>query len=125
MEYTIGEFSHLSGISIYTLRYYEKENLIVPARRENDRRYYTDADLTWAAFIKRLKSTGMPIKQISTYATLRSQGDSTLEPRMDMLTQHRQALSEQIAAMSEHLSKLDEKIDFYKKEITENQHNKK
>lgn len=34
-----------------------------------------------------------------------------------MLVQHRQALDEQIAQLQEHKIKLDEKIEFYKKEI--------
>ncbi|HAJ55503.1 MAG TPA: MerR family transcriptional regulator, partial [Lactobacillus sp.] len=49
-------------------RYYEKEHLIVPDRDQNNRRTYTDADQRWIAFIKRLKATGMPIKEIKTYA---------------------------------------------------------
>ena len=34
-----------------------------------------------------------------------------------MLVQHRQTLNEQIALLQEHKAKLDEKIEFYKKEI--------
>lgn len=34
-----------------------------------------------------------------------------------MLVQHRQALNEQIAMLQEHKIKLDEKIEFYRKEI--------
>lgn len=34
-----------------------------------------------------------------------------------MLVRHRQTLNEQIAMLQEHKIKLDEKIEFYKKEI--------
>jgi DNA-binding transcriptional MerR regulator len=85
MGYSIGEFSSITGISIHTLRYYEKENLIIPERRENGRRCYSDGDVAWIQFIKRLKDTGMPIKEIQKYARLRARGDSTLEERMEML----------------------------------------
>ena len=30
MEYSIGEFSKLTGLGIHTLRYYEQEGLIAP-----------------------------------------------------------------------------------------------
>lgn len=117
MGYAIGEFSSITGISIYTLRYYEKENLIIPKRKENGRRFYSDSDITWIQFIKRLKDTGMPIKEIQKYAQLRAKGDCTIEKRMEMLIQHRAILKEEMAAMQEHLTNLDDKINHYKIEI--------
>jgi len=117
MGYAIGEFSSITGISIYTLRYYEKENLIVPKRKENGRRFYSDGDITWLQFIKRLKDTGMPIKEIKKYAQLRAKGDSTLVERMKMLEKHRAVLKEEITKMQEHLDNLDDKISYYQSEI--------
>lgn len=117
MEYSIGEFSKLTGLGIHTLRYYEQEGLIAPKRNSGNRRCYSDKDLTWIEFIKRLKDTGMPIKEIRRYAELRAAGDPTLSERMEKLVQHRQVLDEQIAQLQEHKMKLDEKIEFYKKEI--------
>ena len=117
MEYSIGDFSKLTRLSIHTLRYYEHEGLIVPERNSSNRRCYSDKDLAWTYFIKRLKDTGMPIKEIKHYAELRAAGDPTLFERMEMLVQHRQALNEQIAMLQEHKIKLDEKIEFYRNEI--------
>ena len=115
MEYSIGEFSRLTNLGIHTLRYYEHENLITPKR--NSSRCYSDKDLVWIEFIKRLKDTGMPIKEIQHYAKLRAAGDPTLRERMEMLTVHREALNEQIRQLQEHMAKLDDKIDFYRQEI--------
>ena len=117
MEYSIGEFSKLTGLGIHTLRYYEQEGLIAPERNSGNRRCYYDKDLTWVEFIKRLKDTGMPIKEIKHYAELRAAGNPTLSERMEMLVQHRQALNEQIAMLQEHKIKLDKKIEFYRNEI--------
>ena len=117
MEYSIGEFSKLTNLGIHTLRYYEHENLISPKRNSSNRRCYTDSDIAWVDFIKRLKDTGMPIKEIKRYAELRSKGDTTLKPRMEMLIQHRQALNEQISSLQIHMSKLDDKINYYQNEI--------
>lgn len=117
MEYSIGEFSRLTNLGIHTLRYYEHENLITPKRNSSNRRCYSDKDLAWTYFIKRLKDTGMPIKEIQRYAKLRAKGDLTLNERMEMLTMHRESLNEQIKALQEHMAKLDDKIDFYRQEI--------
>lgn len=117
MDYSIGEFSEVTGLGIHTLRYYEHEGLIAPVRNSSNRRRYSDRDMTWIAFIKRLKATGMPIKEIKRYAALRAKGDATLSERMEMLIQHRQSLREQIRQLQEHEAKLDEKISFYQQEI--------
>ena len=117
MEYSISEFSRLTNLGIHTLRYYEHENLITPKRNSSNRRCYSDKDLAWIEFIKRLKDTGMPIKEIQRYAELRAEGDLTLNERMEMLTVHRESLNEQIKVLQEHMAKLDDKIDFYRHEI--------
>ena len=117
MEYSIGEFSRLTNLGIHTLRYYEHENLITPKRNSSNRRCYSDKDLAWIEFIKRLKDTGMPIKEIQRYAELRAEGDLTLNERMEMLTVHRESLNEQIKVLQEHMAKLDDKIHFYRQEI--------
>ncbi len=117
MEYSIGKFSKLTNLGIHTLRYYEHEGLITPRRNSSNRRCYSDKDLAWIEFIKRLKDTGMPIKEIQHYAKLRAAGDPTLCERMEMLTAHREALNEQIRQLQEHMAKLDDKIDFYRQEI--------
>ena len=116
MEYSIGEFSRLTNLGIHTLRYYEHENLITPKRNSNNRRCYSDKELVWIEFIKRLKDTGMPIKEIQRYAELRTKGDITLNERMEMLTVHRESLNEQIKVLQEHMAKLDDKIDLYRQE---------
>ena len=117
MDYSIGEFSKVTGLGIHTLRYYEHENLIIPLRNASNRRRYSEKDIAWIAFIKRLKATGMPIKEIKKYAALRAEGDATLSDRMEMLVQHRKSLNEQIRQLQEHEAKLDEKIAFYQQEI--------
>ena len=117
MEYSIGEFSKLTGLGIHTLRYYEQENLIIPKRNAANRRRYSDSDITWIDFIKRLKDTGMPIKEIKQYAKFRSMGESSLNERLEMLANHRKALNNQIVLLQEHMSKLDDKISYYQTEI--------
>lgn len=117
MSYSIGEFSLLTKLSIDTLRYYEHEKLILPKRKENGRRCYSEKDINWIQFIKRLKDTGMPIKEIQKYAMLRAAGNCTLNERMEMLINHRIDLKNKISKLQEHLENLDDKIEFYQTEI--------
>jgi DNA-binding transcriptional MerR regulator len=110
----ISQFSEMTSLSAYTLRYYEKLGLLTNiSRNSSGHRSYSRDDLTWVAFITRLKETGMPLEQILEYARLRAQGESTYEQRRILLRQHRDALKTRIDRELEHLRMLDLKIDFY------------
>lgn len=78
---------------------------------------YSVQDLTWIEFIKRLKDTDMPIKEIQHYAKLRVLENPALHERMEMLIAHREALNVQISQLQEHMIKLDDIIDFCRQEI--------
>lgn len=119
MSYFIGEFSAISNLSIYTLRYYEKEQLIIVEHDAIGRRRYTEADVNWILFIKRLKETGMSIKDIKQYAALRYEGDSTLHERLGILEKHRLFVLAEKEKWESNLKNLDEKIKIYKEKITE------
>ena len=113
----IGEFSRLTGISAYTLRYYEKKGLLHVERDGAGRRDYREADVEWVKFIKRLKDTGMLLRDIRHYSDLRYQGDETMEERMELLVRHRRSVVEEQRKWAEYLDNLDDKIDIYRERI--------
>ena len=119
MDYSIGTFSAIINLSIDTLRYYEKEKLILVERDAAGRRRYTESDINWILFIKRLKETGMPIKEIKEYAFLRYKGDLTMIQRLYMLEKHRLWVLEEKAKWESNLSHLEEKIATYKDRIAQ------
>ena len=114
----ISKFSKAAGISAYTLRYYEKKGLIRVNRDSAGRRDYSEDDIEWARFIKRLKDTGMLLRDIRHYSDLRYEGDSTMKERMALLLRHREAVVEQQKKCDGYLKNLDEKIHIYQKRIT-------
>lgn len=113
----IGEFSRITGISPYTLRYYEKKGLIRVDRDHAGRRDYSEDDIEWVKFIQRLKDTGMLLRDIKHYSDLRYEGDATMEERMELLVQHRKFVVEERNRWDEYLYNLDEKIGIYQKRI--------
>lgn len=112
---TIGEFSKITGISAYTLRYYEKKGLLRVNRNHAGRRDYNAKDIEWVKFIKRLKDTGMLLRDIKHYSDLRYQGDNTIEERMELLVRHRKSVVAEQKRWEEYLRNLDEKIEIYRK----------
>lgn len=117
LNYYIGEFSKKVGLSIDTLRYYEKLGLIYPERDSINKRIYSEKDITWISFIIRLKETNMPIKQIQYYSKLRYEGDSTLQKRLKLLEQQMDRLNIEKRKIEENIIHLGKKINTYKKII--------
>lgn len=63
--YKIGEFSKLAKTTIKTLRYYEKEKLLVPSFIDtNGYRYYETMQLIELAKIVSLRQIGLSIDEI-------------------------------------------------------------
>lgn len=63
----ISELAKLSGLSVHTLRYYEKNGLLKPKReRDNNYRYYDQDDLTTALFIQRCKASGFSLQETAS-----------------------------------------------------------
>lgn len=64
--YKIGEFSKLSKTTIKTLRYYDKENLLMPAFIDQNTgyRYYETKQLIELSKIMSLRQVGLSIKDI-------------------------------------------------------------
>lgn len=110
----IQAFSQFTQLSAHTLRYYEKIGLIKNIERNiSGHRYFTQKDADWVEFIKRLKETDMPLKQILSYAELREAGPSTSVKRMQMLEDHAISLEANIKDQLNHLAMLKIKIKYY------------
>lgn len=117
LNYYIGEFSEKIGLSIDTLRYYEKLGLIYPERDEANKRVYSEKDIEWLKFIIRLKEINMPIKQIQYYSKLRYEGDDTIKERLELLEEQMDRLNIEKRKIEENIVHLDKKISIYKKMI--------
>ena len=113
---TIQQAATATGLSIHTLRYYEKIGLIDPVpRQSNQHRLYRQEDLTWIAFLLRLRATGMSIQQMLRYAELRRLGDRlrSVSERKVLLEQHTVVLEAELLELQETLGMLRDKVALY------------
>jgi DNA-binding transcriptional MerR regulator len=110
----IGDLARRTGLSAHTIRYYERIGLLPRALRDGSRqRAYDESILAWIEFIGRLKTTGMPIREMLRYAALRERGAATEPERRALLERHREQVRARIAELQSCLLVLDNKIAGY------------
>ena len=115
MSLTIAEAAQATGLTPDTLRYYERDGLMLRSvdRSASGHRQYSDGDLTWINLLTCLRGTGMPIRDVRRYAELVRAGEGTEQERLDLLRAHRAAVLAQLAEVQEHLGAIDRKIGIY------------
>ncbi|MCL1798465.1 MAG: MerR family transcriptional regulator [Eggerthellaceae bacterium] len=105
--YTIGEVSDMTGISAYTLRYYDKcgffPNLF---RGKNKARSFSDHDLSWLHLVEALRKSGLSIEGIQYFVRLSLQGEKSLPEQYAILEGQETVLEYQLAEVQESLKVL-------------------
>lgn len=96
------EVSQLFGLSIDTLRYYERIGIIPPIARDKNGYYdYKTTDLNWIYLVKTLRKTGMPINALQKYTRL-----SQKASQVDAATEQKAILKAQLADINEKIEEL-------------------
>lgn len=101
----IKDFAAKYHIQPDTVRYYEKENILVPKRRENGYREYDVACEKQLQFIIVLKQLGFTIKEIQQVLLLR---DQPISIECNVST---------VSLLDEKMITLEEKIRFYQQAL--------
>ena len=115
----IAEAAALTGLTPDTLRYYERDGLMlrdVP-RAASGHRSYAERDIAWLRLITRLRSTGMHIRDVRRYAALVRDGEGNEAERLELLRAHRRDVLARLAEVQDHLGAIDAKIGFYEERV--------
>lgn len=117
---TIGEVSRKYGLSVDTLRYYEKVGLIGPiSKNRSGIRDYEQANIRQIEFVKCMRSANLPIEALTRYMQLYEEGDSTLEERRKILVEQKENVIKKMEELEKAKEKLIYKIDLYDKQLLE------
>lgn len=112
--YTISKVSEMTGLTVETLRYYEKMGLIATPRRgagAQQKRMYSREDIVRIQFLTYLKRTNMPLKRIREYVQrYAEQDDKGCHALLDV---HRQAIERQMAELTKTLELIRYKLDHF------------
>ena len=120
--YSIGEIAQQTGITTFTLRYYEKIGVLPKAAREGGKRTYTEEDLRFVRFIHGLKQTGMKLEDIVTFTAdgcllHRDPRDPDIiemvKKRIQLLDKHAEEVEQQIHQRQAVRAIAEEKREYY------------
>jgi DNA-binding transcriptional MerR regulator len=114
-----------TGVSVYTLHYYEREGLLQTVRTSSGHRRYAESDLGWIRILTCLRQTGMPIRKMREFAELVRQDQTNIpanvsaniEARIRMLEAHRADVLDHIAELGRNLEHVEGKIRHYRQAL--------
>ncbi|MBT1632148.1 MerR family transcriptional regulator [Curtobacterium flaccumfaciens] len=111
---TISAAAELLGITVDTIRYYEKEGIApAPDRGPDGWRRYDTAALSWLAGTVMLRGTGMNVQEMRDYSAAYRDGADDVA-RLALLEQHHATVLARQAEVQRHLAALERKIEAYR-----------
>ncbi|HEX4813233.1 MAG TPA: MerR family transcriptional regulator [Nonomuraea sp.] len=114
-DMTIGQLSQRTGLSVHTLRFYEREGILLhPVRRTpGGSRLYSEEDAQWLTTCIVLRASGMPLPAIRTYTELVRQGTGNEAERLALLRDHRERVTRQLSELNRCLDLITYKVGRY------------
>ncbi|AXF56190.1 MerR family transcriptional regulator [Salicibibacter kimchii] len=113
--YSISEVAKELNLTVYTLRYYDKEGLMpFVERTPSGTRVFNESDIEALNVIECLKATGMPIKEIKNFIDWVSEGDSTLQQRFDMFMERKATVESKMEELNKTMELINHKCWYYK-----------
>lgn len=107
----IGEASRLSGVSIETIRYYEREGIVSKAgRTASGRRIYSGTEISELRFIKRCRDLGFAIQDAVALRNLADAPTDACETVEQLGRTHLSKVQEKLAELQKLESALAELV---------------
>ncbi|MBM7495093.1 DNA-binding transcriptional MerR regulator [Micromonospora luteifusca] len=110
---SVAEAARLVGLSTHTLRYYEQEGLVRPARNASGYREYSAFDLRRLVFLTRMRLSGMTMTDLKRYILLVEQGPNTIPERRRIMLDQQDRITRQIRELGLALETTEYKIRVY------------
>ena len=116
--YTIKQISELTGISGYTLRFYDKEGLFPNLARDGmGRRAFSEADLRNIRMILALRGMGLPVARIREFVEA-GHGADTLAKRGEIIAEEIERAKAELEELTRRMVLLSRAASYYEAEIS-------
>ncbi|HAA3913843.1 TPA_asm: MerR family transcriptional regulator [Listeria monocytogenes] len=118
----IKQAADMFGLTVDTLRYYERVGVIPPVHRnESGYQDYKTSDLNWVYLVKNLRNAGLSVESLIEFATL-----AQLRETQNVEAAQKQVLVDQLKELDEKLAEMKKvrellvyKIDSYDSHIAQ------
>ena len=105
--YSISDVVDTTGISAFTIRYYDKCGFFPDlARDHRGVRSFSHADITQLLFVDALRKSGLSIEGIQYFVKLQKRGVATQAERLEIVKDQETVLEYQISEVKESLKRL-------------------
>lgn len=118
----IKQAAEMFGLTVDTLRYYERVGVIPPVHRnESGYRDYKTSDLNWVYLVKNLRNAGLSVESLIEFATLAQlrETENVEAAQKQVLIDQLKELDEKLAEMKQVRDLLVYKIDTYDSHIAQ------
>ncbi|MEO8245071.1 MAG: MerR family transcriptional regulator [bacterium] len=118
----IAEAASLTGLSIDTIRYYERATMLPSLPRDTRGwRHFDPPALDWLKILERLRATGMPMAEMRRFAQLvfdrNDDAQAAMQERLEILALHRKRLAQKRAELAACERFVDMKIRMYSADL--------
>jgi MerR family copper efflux transcriptional regulator len=112
----IGEVAKNAGVSVQTVRFYERQRLLPdPGRKESGYRLYGEAELKRLLFIRQAKTLGFSLDEIRDILQMRSRGQCPCGSVLRLAEQHLETIDHQLRQLSRFRDELRGAIKHWKR----------
>ena len=114
----ISEASRSTGLTVDTIRFYEKAGMLPRAQRDSRGwRNFSAGDVEWLRNLQRLRATGMPLSDVKQFAALvhtqHINSPGVADQRLAILRRHQLRLADSQRELDDCKSYLNHKISVY------------
>lgn len=119
---TIQQASRLTGVSAYSIRYYDQRQLIPGITRDqHNQRLFSATSLQVIRLIACLRQAAMPLTDIKRYLDLLPGGTQTMPARYAIMQQQQQSLLAQLQTLQDQLTLIETKMAGYEAQMSTTQ----
>lgn len=94
---SIGKVANRAGVSVETIRFYERKGLLAePVRKESGYRQYAEDDIRKLVFIQHAKNLGFSLNEIKELMSIQSDSSATSREIKNMAENKLQDIEEKI-----------------------------
>lgn len=114
VKYKIGEIASLLGVSIDTLRLYDKKGIVCPERGENGYRYYSRSQMIILNYVIHLKKANLSLEYIRNLVN-----ETDVEKSIEILSESEQHIKNEIAKLQKIQNVIEDYKNIFKKSFYE------